>query len=68
MSKQHAFEQETITGIGGNWFSKESKWNKFKGVCFELGYEVRVTGGNFLTHEINASREDFDVILDLMKH
>ena len=67
MSAKHAFEQETITGIGGNWFAKESKWQKFKRVCDELGYVIRVAGGNFLTHEINTSREDFDVILDLIK-
>ncbi len=68
MSKKHAFEQEVVTGTAGNWFSKESKWQKFKRACDELGYVVRVTGGNFLTHEINTSKEDFEVIIDLVKN
>ena len=65
--KQHAFAQEEICGNSGNFFMKESKWQRFKLISVELGYLVRVTGGNFLTHEINGSKEDFDVILDLIK-
>ena len=64
--KQHAFAQELINGTNGNFFVKESKWQKFKLVCFELGFNVRVTGGNFLTHEINGSKEDFETILELI--
>jgi hypothetical protein len=66
MSIRHAFGQEDITGTYGSWFSRESKWQKFQKVYRELGFSVRVTGGNFLTHEIDCSNEDFEIILSLM--
>lgn len=66
MSAKHTFEQNVITGCSGNWFAKESRWQRFKRVCNDLGYSIKVTGGTFLTHEINGSKEDFEVILDLI--
>jgi hypothetical protein len=67
MAKQHTFKQEDITSESGSFFTQEARWQRFKRVCDELGYSIRVTGGAFLTHEIDGSKEDFETILELCK-
>ena len=62
MSKKHAFNQEVIIGP----FANDDKWVKFKSICSQLGFTVRVTGGVFLTHELNGTIKDFEIILDLV--
>lgn len=34
-------------------------------VAKELGYKVSVTGGNFITHEINCSLDEYKEIYNL---
>ena len=34
-------------------------------VAKELGYKVSVTGGNFITHEINCSLDEYNEIYNL---
>jgi len=31
-------------------------------IAKELGYKVRITGGNFITHEINCSLAEYEEI------
>ena len=52
--QRHAFEQEVI-----------KDWVIFSLTVVQLGLSCRVTGGNFLTHEINCTYEDFLIVLDL---
>jgi hypothetical protein len=42
-------------------------WVKFIEVSSSLGFKVRTTGGNYITHEIDCSYDDFKVILELTK-
>lgn len=67
--KQYAFNQTEIfmleRRIGQNF--KDLMWDKFTGTAKELGFKVRVTGGNFLTHEINGDKNDFIAIAELAK-
>ena len=51
--------------IGQNF--KDLMWDKFTSTAKELGFKVRVTGGNFLTHEINGDEDDFIAIAELTK-
>ena len=69
MNDKHVFEETSVTGgtTGINWLEDEAEWQKFKTACDTLGFNVRATGGAFLTHEIDGSKEDFEVILDLME-
>lgn len=39
--------------------------DKFLKVASDLGYKVRTTGGNFITHEISCNYRDFNIIIDL---
>ena len=68
MSNRHSFEQELVYGTAINKFARYDAWSKFLRIYQELGFKVRVTGGCFLTHEIDGSKEDFEAILDLMKY
>ena len=68
--KQYAFNQVEIfmlePRIGQNF--KDRMWDKFTNTAKELGFKVRVTGGNFLTHEINGNKDDFIAIAELTKY
>ena len=67
--KQHAFAQEEVMILErriGEVFKIEI-FNKFLSVAGELGFKVTVTGGNFLTHEINGNEDDFTALLQLTK-
>ena len=68
MSKQHAFAQCLITKGARTEVQANYKWSSFRGICDELGFNVRVTGGNFLTHEIDGSNDDFEAILELLNN
>ena len=67
--KQHAFNQAEIfmleRRIGQNF--KDAMFDRFSSIAKEFGFKVRVTGGNFLTHEINGNSEDFTAICELAK-
>ncbi len=69
--KKHSFNQEQIEKLskrgGFTAFRKMSTWNSFIGVTTALQYKVRVTGGNFLTHEISCSEEEFEIVLELTR-
>ena len=45
---------------------KDEKWQEFTEACKILGFEVRVTGGNFLTHEIDCGEGEFNTILEIV--
>ena len=62
MSKRYIFNQIAVTGDS----NATRKWVKFKKICGELGFTVRVTGGVFLTHELNGTEKDFEIILKLV--
>jgi hypothetical protein len=64
--KQHAFNQAEILVMKFCKRDQDIIWSKFVKICDSLGFMVRVTGGKFLTHEINGSGEDFAVIIDLL--
>lgn len=64
--KQHAFNQAEILVMKFCKRDQDIIWSKFVKICDALELEVRVTGGNFMTHEINGSGEDFSVILELL--
>ena len=67
--KQHAFNQVEVLMLErrvGETF-KARMWNSFTSVAKELGFKVRVTGGNFLTHEINGNQDDFIALQELAK-
>ena len=66
--KRHSFNQCEVLMLEhriGKKF-KDEKWQEFKEVVNTLGFKVRVTGGVFLTHEINTSEEDFNIILEIV--
>jgi hypothetical protein len=66
--KKHSFNQCEVLMLShriGEKFKNE-KWQEFTEAATVLGFRVRVTGGNFSTHEIDASEEDFNVILELV--
>jgi hypothetical protein len=65
--KRHSFNSEVVLrGIRGDVTRKHS-FNRFLDLSKQLGYTVRVTGGVFLTHEIDCTEEDFQIILDLYR-
>ena len=68
--KQHAFNQVEIfmlePRIGQSF--KDHMWDRFTRIAKELGFKVRTTGGNFLTHEINGDEDDFIAIAELAKY
>lgn len=65
--KQHSFNQTEVLmlekRVGREY--KIDMWDKFKKICEDLDLKVRVTGGNFLTHDINTDEDDFNTILQL---
>jgi hypothetical protein len=63
---QHAFNQTEILVMKFCKSDQDIIWSKFVKICGVLELKVRVTGGTFLTHEINGSSEDFAVILELL--
>ena len=67
MSKRHSFDQSEVLMLGFTKRQKNRAWLIFTEVLGELGLKVSVTGGNFLTHEINCTGDDFDIILGLTK-
>jgi hypothetical protein len=40
-------------------------WDRFASVANALGFSIRVTGGLFNTHEIDASPADFAAVVEL---
>jgi len=64
MSKKHLFSKLEITGTSR--FNNQ-QWNIFNEHVKCLGFIVKVTNGNFLTHEINTTKENFEIILELIK-
>ncbi len=63
--KAHSFSQEEIASHPVDVVARR-EWSNFKSVIDELGYEIRITGGTFLTHEINCDSADFETIKDLL--
>lgn len=66
MAARHNFEQQDVLRARINGIRQNLIWHKFIETSIELGLTVRTTGGAVLTHEINCSKEDFDVVLDLV--
>lgn len=67
--KQYAFNQTEIFMLErriGETF-KNRMFDIFTNTAKDLGFKVRVTGGNFLTHEIDGNKEDFIAIAELAK-
>ena len=67
--KQHAFNQVEVLMLErriGDTF-KNRMWDSFTSVAKELGFKVRVTGGNFLTHDIDGGHDDFVALQELAK-
>jgi hypothetical protein len=66
--RRHPFAQEEVVP---NEIAETSKgnylWNTFDAIVKGLGLNVRVTGCNDLSHDINCSKEDFETILALLK-
>ena len=69
MREKHAFNQAEILMLSrrAGTIPKVHMWDKFTNIAKELGFNVRTTGGNFLTHEINGSEGDFIAIAELAK-
>ena len=65
--KRHAFGQEEVLSNGRTERQKDIMWSKFTALCKYFGYSIRITGGNFLTHEIDCGKKDFDALLNLYK-
>ena len=70
MSKRHAFNQAEVfmlsTRVGQ--YYKDQTWDRFVSIANDFGFKVRVTGGNFLTHEVDCDGEDFIALLELTKY
>jgi hypothetical protein len=64
--KQHAFNQAEILVMKFCKRDQDVIWSEFISIMSDLDFTVRVTGGNFLTHEVNGSQEDFDTIIELL--
>lgn len=69
MSKRYKFSKSAIMKAYSHLPSKVSdrKWKKLIECSTELGYEVKSIKGNFLTHEINTTQDEFNIILELFK-
>ena len=65
MAERHAFSSKDITEGGWSTEIKNKMWERFVVTSKDLGFRVRVTGGNFLTHDIDCSKEDFDTVIEL---
>jgi hypothetical protein len=65
--KRHAFNQTEIFMLEGRIGEKfkQQMWEAFMAVANDLGFKVVVTGGNFLTHEINTTEDDFKALQEL---
>ncbi|MEE9459641.1 MAG: hypothetical protein V3V84_07760 [Candidatus Bathyarchaeia archaeon] len=61
--KKHNFDQSEVLILGDNNIT----WSKFQKICMVLGFNVRLTGGVVLTHEINTDEDDFNCILEMIK-
>lgn len=66
--KTHAFNQSEVLIMGRCKRDSDHMWERFTNVVKELGFTVRVTGGNFLTHEITCDSSDFITVLELTKY
>ena len=68
--KRHSFAEVEVLMIEraiGKRF-KDLCWKRFTEAVKEFGGSVRVTGGNFLTHEVvGLDEEDFSFILEYIK-
>lgn len=65
MSAKHAFSQDEISKHIDIAIA-DRQWEHFINVVETLGYSVKITGGNFLTHQINCSSQDYQIILELL--
>ena len=66
--KKHSFNQAEVLILGRSEREKNIAWGAFVRICEELGFAIRVTGGNFFTHEfLYGTEEDFDQVLMLTK-
>ena len=65
MSRYYAFRQEDI--IPKNTSEEEGNliWDRFYLTAKLLGFNVRVTGNNDLSHDILGTKDDFDTIKSL---
>lgn len=63
--KRHNFNQDEIYK-SVHTSRQEEQFRRFVKIVNELGYTIRVTGGAFLTHEINTTEEEFNIILELL--
>ena len=66
--KKHAFNQVEVLMMGRTHGDGDRMWERFTEVVKELGFSVRTTGGNFLTHEITCDSSDFITVLELTKY
>lgn len=69
--KRHAFNEAEVLILErriGKRF-KDLMWNRFVNTVEELGGTVQVTGGTFLTHQVNKLNEDdFNFVLEFIKN
>ena len=66
--KRTNFNQDMIFGGVKSQHLQDSMWSDFINVVGELNCIIHVTGGAFLTHEINCSEDDLYIIIDLAKN
>lgn len=64
--KRHSFDQSEILKAGHSKSEQDRLWSRFQSICSELGVQCRVTGGNFITHEVDCSEDDFRALIELI--
>lgn len=66
--KKHRFNESEVLMLGRTERKKSIAWGSFVRICEELGFSIRATNGNFLTHEfLYGTEEDFKEVLLLTK-
>lgn len=65
--KKYNFNQAEVLMIGLTKQRKDAAWKRFMSICDEFGFKVSVTGGAFLTHQIEgADHIDFEAVIELV--
>ena len=65
--KKHSFNQAEVLMLGMSKTRKNQAWKEFIDISKELGFNVQVSGGNFLTHTFfGGSEDDFNQVLLLV--
>lgn len=65
--KKYSFNEAEVLILGRSERDKNIAWGSFVRISEELGFAIRVTGGNFLTHEfIYGTERDFNQVLLLV--